>query len=501
MGIQTDGRLRGVAMSSQPDLEGLLSKAAEAAGILKDRASHGSKMLLLSHYDADGLAAVGIMGSSLARAKANFQLRVIKELDPETLDEALRCEPDMLVLTDIGSGYLDTLAKIAGGHEVVVIDHHPPTGDATAGGFQVNPHEFGIDGATEISAAGLAYLVARNMSSTNVDLSVLAVVGALGDMQDKNNERRLRGPNELAVQDAIDCGCLKTDKDLLFFGRETRPIHRALALTTTPYLPHLSGEEDNCTALLASHKIPLKVGERWRTTSDLSREEKQTLLSAIVDLLVSKGFKGNKALELIGTVYTIINEPPGSLTRDAREFSSMLNACGRMDRQGLAASICLGERGAVLDEVQDVVGRYRKTLAEYMEWLAETPSAIMELETVCVVRGEEKIAENMTGAFSSILSSAGNLKPNKATIVGTKSRDGGVKISARAPQTLLKKGVDLGLVLQKAAAAHGGFGGGHNVAAGAHVRSTNIVEFYRMIDSLILEQVKKGESNSQHALS
>jgi hypothetical protein len=33
------------------------------------------------------------------------------------------------------------------------------------------------------------------------------------------------------------------------------------------------------------------------------------------------------------------------------------------------------------------------------------------------------------------------------------------------------------------------------------VRSTNIVEFYRMIDSLILEQMKKGESNSQHALS
>jgi len=491
VGIQADGRLCGVEMSSQPELEGLLGRAAEAAGIVKDRASHGSKILLLSHYDADGLAAVGIMGSSLARTKANFQLRVIKELDPETLSEALRSEPDLLVLTDIGSGYLDSLVRTAEEREVVVIDHHPPTGNAPAGVLQVNPHEFGIDGATEISAAGLAYLVARKISPTNTDLSVLAVVGALGDMQDKNNERRLRGPNELAVQDAINCGCLKTDKDLLFFGRETRPIHRALALTTTPYLPHLSGEEDNCTALLVSHKIPLKVGERWRTTSDLSREEKQTLLSAIVELLVSKGFKGNKALELIGTVYTITNEPAGSPTRDAREFSSMLNACGRMDRQGLAVSICLGERGAILDEVQELVARYRKTLAEYMDWLAETPSAIMELETVCVVRGEDKIAENMTGAFSSILSSAGHLKPNKATIVGARSRDGGVKISARAPQALLKKGVDLGLALQKAAATLGGFGGGHNVAAGAHIRSANAEELYRMIDNLILEQMKE----------
>lgn len=491
MGIQADGRIRGLEMSSEQDQDSLLARAAEASETLRDKASLGSKILLLSHYDADGLAAIGIMGSSFARIESNFQLRVIKELDPETLEEALRSDPDLLVLTDIGSGYLDSLTKAAQKHEIVVIDHHPPTGEAPARVFQVNPHEFGIDGATEISAAGLAYLVARKMSPSNTDLSALAVVGALGDMQDKNNERRLRGPNELAVQDGIKCGCLKTDKDLLLFGRETRPIHRALALTTTPYLPHLTGEEDNCAALLVSHKIPLKVGERWRTTSDLSREEKQTLLSAIVELLVSKGFKGSKALELIGTVYTLTNEPAGSPTRDAREFSSMLNACGRMDRQGLAASICLGERGPILDEVQEVVASYRKTLAEYMEWITETPSAIMELKTVCVVRGEDKISENMTGAFSSILSSAGHLKPNKATIVGARSRDGGVKISARAPEVLLKKGVDLGIALQKASAAFGGFGGGHNVAAGAHIRSTNAEGFYRMIDNLLLEQMKE----------
>ena len=491
MGIQADGRLCGVEMSSEPDLDGLLARAAEAAELVRDRASLNSKILALSHYDADGLAAIGIMGCSLARIQADFQLRVIKELDPDTLKDALRCDPDLLVLTDIGSGYLDSLATAAEKRQVVVIDHHPPTGNAPPRLLQVNPHEFRVDGATEISAAGLAYLVARKISPTNNDLSALAVVGALGDMQDKNNERRLRGPNELAVQDAVDCGCLKTEKDILFFGRETRPIHRALAMTTTPFLPHLTGEEDNCTALLVSHKIPLRVGERWRTTSDLTREEKQTLLSAIVELLVSKGFKGHKAVELIGTVYTLTNEPAGSLTRDAREFSSVLNACGRMDRQGLAVSICFGERGAILDEVQELVASYRKSLAEYMEWITGTPSAIMELKTVCVVRGEDKIPENMTGALSSILSSAGHLRPNKVTIVGARSRDGGVKLSARAPEAMLKKGADLGLALQKAAAAFGGFGGGHNVAAGAHIRSANADELYRLIDSLILEQMKE----------
>ena len=491
MGVQTDGRLRGVEMSSHSDLDGLLTTAAKAAGLLKDKASHGSRILLLSHYDADGLSAVGIVGSSLARAKANFQLRVIKELDPQTLDDALRCEPDFMVLTDIGSGYLEGLAQRIKEHEVLVIDHHPPTAKPPRAVFHVNPHDFGINGATEISAAGLAYLVARSLSVANIDLSVVAVVGALGDMQDRNKERRLRGPNEIAVQDAINCGRLRTDRDLLFFGRETRPIHRALALTTTPFLPYLSGEEDNATALLTSRNIPLKDGDRWRTISDLSHKEKQTLLTAIIELLASKGFKGSRALELIGTVYTLTNELPGGPTRDAREFASMLNACGRMDRQALAVSICLGERGSILDEVQEVIAGYRKTLAEYMEWLTATPSAVMELNAICVVRGEDRIAENMTGALSSILSSAGNLRPNKATIVAARSRDGGVKISARAPESLLKKGVDLGLALQRGAAAFQGFGGGHNVAAGAHIASGNPEEFYRMIDQLVLDQMKE----------
>jgi RecJ-like exonuclease len=169
----------------------------------------------------------------------------------------------------------------------------------------------------------------------------------------------------------------------------------------------------------------------------------------------------------------------------------MLNACGRMDRQSLAVAVCLGERETILGEIQEVIASYRKALADYMDWLTGTPSAIMELKTVCVVRGEDKIPENMTGALSSILSSAGGVKPNKATIVASKSRDGGIKISARAPESLLRRGVDVGVALQKAAAALGGFGGGHNVAAGAHIPPGNPEEFYHMIDQLVSEQMKE----------
>ncbi len=42
-----------------------------------------------------------------------------------------------------------------------------------------------------ISAAGVTYLVARELDDENKDLSTLGIVGALGDMQDKNERRTL----------------------------------------------------------------------------------------------------------------------------------------------------------------------------------------------------------------------------------------------------------------------------------------------------------------------
>jgi RecJ-like exonuclease len=75
------------------------------------------------------------------------------------------------------------------------------------------------------------------MDKNNIDLACLAIVGALGDLQDKNKERKLGGVNKYIVQDAIHSGGLNVETDLLFFGRETRPIHEAIARTTTPLSP------------------------------------------------------------------------------------------------------------------------------------------------------------------------------------------------------------------------------------------------------------------------
>jgi len=477
-------------MATDANYDTFLARAKELSSIIKDNIQADSFFTVISHHDADGLSSASIVGSALSRAKTRFTIRIVEELREDILDEISKTSPEIVIFADIGSGYSDLLSNRLNAKTSLVLDHHPPDVQVPKNIVQLNPHEFGVDGARLVSAAGVCYFVARELSEENKDLSAMAVVGALGDMQDKNEKRALMGLNKLVVEDGVASGSIRVDSDLVCYGRETRPIHRALAYTTTPYLPNLSGREDNCLTLLSTNGIRLKEGDRFRTIADLSQDEKQKLLNAIISYLTSIGFQSSVVLDMVGTVYTLVNEPTGSPTRDAREFSALLNACGRTGNPSIGISVGLGDRKTALEEANNVVANYRKTLASYMEWLTKSPDAIQKLESIWVVRGENQIQDSMTGAFSSILSSAGSLSPDHAIIVLTRSKEGGMKLSARAPAKLLNRGMNLGLALSSISRKYSGFGGGHNVAAGAHIKLEDPSEFLKELDEALLAQMK-----------
>jgi RecJ-like exonuclease len=474
---------------SEPAYQSFLSKIREARDFILDETKKKSRLLILTHFDADGLAAGGIIGKALMRIGSTFQMRTVKQLDEETISEALTVEPDAVVFSETGSGYLDAIEKALKKQKGLILDHHKPLGQPPPNLVHINPHEYGIDGARDLSGSGVVYLVAKTIDESNVDLSPLAVVGALGDMQDKNEKRTLRGVNQFIVEDAVKNGLVRTETDLILYGRETRPIHKALAFTTNPFLPGLSGEEDKCLELLSSAGIPLENEGKWRSVADLSLEEKQNLLTKIIQHIASLGFPGNVALNLIGTSYTLVHEQKATQLRDAREFSSLLNACGRMRKPGIALQICLGERGAILDEVQQLVLEYRQTLAKYVDWLTQAREKIVELKTAYVVHGEGVIDDNMTGAISSMVSSAGILGTDKALIVIAKTPSGKIRVSARAPRTLVEKNVNLDIALRESAQKASGIGGGHDVAAGAQVPEEKLEAFLRDVDETIFKQM------------
>ena len=474
-------------------IKAFTSDASKAAKLISKCVEEDGFIHVVSHLDADGLAAAGVIGKALSRLGANFRVRIQQWVDEKIVADITSDKPALTILTDLGSGYLNVLSEHLSNHRIVILDHHQPIGDSIAKIFQVNPHLHGIDGSKNISGAGVAYFVASALDDANRDLAAIAVVGALGDIQDKYKQRALGGLNEKIVADAVAVGYLKVEKDLMFFGRETRPIHKALAYTTSPFLPGISGEEDKSLAFLVSLGIKPKHGDKWRALRDLSKEEKQRLCSALSDHLISKGFPSN-VLNLVGSVYTLVHEEPWTPLRDAREFSVLLNGTGRMEKAGLGVAICMGDRGSALEQAETVLGDYRRTITKYLSWLMEEPGRIDELESIYVVRGGDFINEKVIGTLSSILSTS-LPKLEKPIIAYAVADDEVVKVSARTLDVLTNKGLDLGEVMRLAAEKFGGSGGGHDIAAGAQVPIKDVDAFVELVDELVkkwLEQIEAG---------
>ncbi len=480
---------------SEPNLSEFYLSAANAARLIEKHIEEGSIIRVISHIDADGIAAASIIGKALRRNDAEFRISNVKQIDGILIDELKSEGSSPIIFCDMGSGNLELLKVAFDGINVIVLDHHQPVGEGFSTLHQVNPHLNGFDGAREICAAGVSYLTAKALDGSNIDLSAMAVVGSLGDSQDRFDKRSLGGLNKGIVKDAIDSGCVRAEEnELMLYGRETRPVHKALAYTTNPYIPGLSGEEDKCLAFVTNIGLDIKKGDRWIAVNDLSTEQKQTLFSELAKYMVSKKL-GTAIMNLVGTVYTLVYEDRGKPLRDGREYSTLLNACGRMNKTGLGVAIGLGNRDIALTEALEAFAKYKKTLSDYMEWISANPRIIETHENIFIVNGTGVIDELMLSTISSIITSSGLTSEPKPIVAMTDAKGGRIKVSGRLPEELKGK-VNLGLIFHEATERIGGVGGGHDVAAGAEFSKENMVEFVKIVNDSVGRVLSNQKANT-----
>jgi RecJ-like exonuclease len=473
------------------EIKAFLNETSKAAESILEHVEKGRSVLVISHMDADGLSAAGIMGVALKRIGAVFRIRIERWFDENIAREIASQKDCLTVLTDMGSGYLDILNEKMKGRPLVILDHHQPIEEPDEAFVHVNPHVFGIDSALDLSASGTAYLTAKAISERNVDLAYVGAVGALGDLQDKHDDRRLGGVNSLVVEDAVKTGYLQVETDLIFFGRETRPIQKALAYTTNPFIPGISGEEDKSLAFLMGLGVKPKKGDKWRALRDLSQEEKRKIFSALSDYLASRGYRSDTAMSLLGTVYILKREEPWTPLRDAREFALLLNATGRTGKPSLGVAVCMGDRGRCLEEANEALGEYRQTIMKYLRWLDENPDRIEEMESIYALHGGQAIDERVISAISSILST--NMPNMEKPIIAYSMipKENLIKVSARTVETLTRRGFNLGEIMRVAAEKFSGNGGGHDIAAGAQVPYEQKEKFLKYVDELVKDNLQR----------
>jgi len=454
----------------------------ESLSFFKDKVSDciktGKSISVTTHLDCDGLTSGSIITKALIRAGANCTVRTSKEFSKKIVESFKTDSRDFHIVTDLGGGFAKDLNE-AVGDNWIVLDHHQISEEEKENQNMINAWNYGIDGGSEICAGGMAYLASVALDEKNSDLSAIAVVSALGDRQDQGERKSFVGKNFEIANVAKDEGLVDIDLDLLLVGRETRPLADALAFTSQPFIEGLTWNRDTCLSLLNSSGIQLKDEGRWRVPAELNEEEKRQVIEAITKFTSEKN-STEIASELIGYTYTFPREDKLSFLRDGREFSTMLNSCGRINRSGVGMAVCMGDRNKILREAETILTDYRKMIKEYMNILSNERWRISESETCVMVNGEGIVPETMTGTISSLI--AGSPKNiGKIIILRTKGEENTIKFSSRKSFSC-KSDINLSELMRKGAEKFNGIGGGHNAAAGAKITKDKLDEFLNYLE-------------------
>ncbi|MFH1788738.1 MAG: DHH family phosphoesterase [Candidatus Altiarchaeota archaeon] len=458
----------------------LLDAVDGFAKILRER----EDFLVVSHHDADGVTGAAIMVDALRFLGRKCDFMILKQLDSTTIAGIKEADAKTIVFTDMGSGQLSLLEE-HGIKDFFVVDHHNPERDVPN---QINPHFFGYNGGSDVSGSGMSYLVAKAVGRDC--LAHLAVVGAVGDMQDSGG--RLHSINRMIMFDAIEQGTLKAKNDLRLFGRQSRSLTQMLAYASDPVLPGITGNQQGCAQFLEENEIPLRGdGNQWRNYVDLTHLERRKLTTALYVHLLDSNTPEFVIQRMIGEVYTLLSEKRKTELRDAKEFATLLNACGRQEQPDIGVRVCLGDRGEYLAQARTLLEAHRRQLASGINYLSEI--GVSSRENLYFFDAQGEIAESIVGVVAGMAYGARIIPPDKPVLGFALDRDDDsfIKVSARANWGLIRGGIHLGNAMKEASQAFGGEGGGHDIAAGARLPRDKREEFISFVNELFAKQRKR----------
>lgn len=452
---------------------------------LKERAEHCAGTILkeqeihvVSHIDADGLTSAAIICTALKRAGREYSIEFVRQLDESALNTIADSNHSVTVFTDLGSGLLDKIKSL--GVNAVISDHHTPQGDCPN---HLNPHVFGFNGAYEISGSGTTYLLACAMGN-NSDLADLAVVGAVGDLQNIKNGQ-LIGLNRQIVEMGQKIGTINCRRDLVLFGKQTRPVFKMLQYSSDPYFPGLSGNEDACIKFLKDIGVRYH-GEKWLRWIDLDQNEKQKIVSALMQFGINAGIRADKVQRLVGEVYTLLREREGTETRDASEYSTLLNATARYSQADTGLAVCMGDRGEQYENAVRLLAEHRRNLVAGINLVKE--EGLAQLKHIQYFDAGSRIKDTIVGIVAGMsINVIGN---RNLPMIAFADAEDGVKVSGRGNYDLVRRGLNLAKALNTAAGAVGGVGGGHDIAAGATIPKEMKTEFIQKLDQIIGSQLQ-----------
>ena len=457
--------------------EDMVNKLEEAKNLILNSDS----IKIYSHIDCDGMCSGAILSTILDRLGKKHDIEFV---NLDVLGD-LELNHDLTIFSDLGSGQnVDSNAKT--NNNIIILDHHPPLRDINYCNsvpykyIEVNPLFYGIDGSDFVCGGGLCYFLAKCFDFK--DLSWIGVLASIGDMQN-NKTGKLEGLNQIILNDAVNEGYVNVNEDLSLYGRETRPIQVALSYFSDVKLP-FTNDVNEAIALLKELNIPIRGSmDEPRTLADLDPSEKGKLFSKLVEMIsreVPERYSKYIPKLILGDTYDFLKEEDHTFLRDASEFSTAMNACGRNKEYNVALEILKGNRTTAYDQLEQVSRKHRYNLQKSMKQALD--NEIVELDNIQYFDGTG-IRPEIVGTIAGMI--LGYCDWRKPIIGFTETDDKELKISLRCSRLLSYDNIHFGNIIREVSQSIGGEGGGHSMACGAYIPIYKKDEFLKLMNEKI----------------
>ena len=410
----------------------------------------GKEVIVVSHFDTDGISSAAIMVQALKRLDKKFSVKILKRLEKDFIFSLEKEKP--VIFLDLASGMLDYI-KESGIKEVFVVDHHEIVQEIPENVTMVNPM---LHDKEKISSSGLTYLFCKEISPKNKDLAKLAVLGMIGDLMEAYIDKLNNG--------ILEDGEIKRKRGLLIYP-STRPVNKVLEYSSQPYIPGVTGDSQGVTDLLRGAGIE-PSGGKYKSIIELNEDEMKKLVTAI--MLRNPNTK-NK--EIVGDIFLLkfFNK-----LEDARELSAMINACSRLDEPEVALQLCMEIPGA--KKIAEAIHvKYKQHLISGLQFVRNSVEESDKIEgrKFLIINAKDKIKDTVIGTIASILSNS-SLYEEGTIIVAMAYYNDKIKVSAR---NVGRNGRNVREILDVVVKEIGGEVGGHEFAAGCVVSQEKESEF------------------------
>ncbi|MBW3003858.1 DHH family phosphoesterase [Candidatus Woesearchaeota archaeon] len=435
---------------------------------------------LVSHLDADGICAASIMVKLLNLENMRYSISIVTQLQNNIVEELRHEEYKNYIFTDLGSGQLSNIKQKLSDRNILILDHHEPeeVEDLPDNIIHINPHIQGIDGSLEISGSGVVYLFSKALTG-KTDLAHIAVIGAIGDVQEKKGFQYLN--NEI-LHEAIANEKIKVINGLRLFGCQTKPLHKVLEYSTDPFIPGVTGSESGAIQFLHDIGIKPKTESGWKKLVHLDDEDLKKLVTGIV----MKRIDEVNPEDVLGPVYILKDEENESPTRDAKEFSTLLNACGRLNKASLGIGTCLGDEKIKKKAIQGLQD-YKRELVNALRWYENNKDSefVINGQGFIIINAQDNILPTIVGTLASILSKSNNIKENTYLMSLAQLIDNTTKVSLRVAGLKPSTDIDLRSIIKEIVDIVGGEAGGHQFAAGAVIPTEKEDEFIKVAKDVL----------------